>query len=493
MTVADAAWWKYDRSSTFEVCSAMSTDPDQSKALQREVLKSESYRMIAVICLLSAGLVLVIARLVITQKTGLLIAGVVVLAFAIAYEAFMLSYVRSRLRNNDKFPTAVLALNLLVETQMPTLALVLLIQTGLMSPNRALVAPAMIAYFFFIIVSTLRLSPVLCLLTGLLSASGYVAVGLYASRSNPDLDWTFGSFALPYYFVYGLLIFASGGVAAFVAERLRVHVPAALREAELQNELERVNHDLDIARSIQQGLMPNEPPGLEEFEIAGWNQPADQTGGDYFDWQELPGGRVAVSLADATGHGIGPALVSASCRAYARASLLANGRDGVLDRLNQLLAEDLPSNRFVTFAVVFLDPSNFNVQVLSAGHGPILWYRRVSDKVESIEAQGIPLGMIAAFQYDKATEGRLEQGDFLALVTDGFFEWENPEGEQYGLQRLDEILRESRDLPAADVIERLRESVADFCKGTKQMDDLTAVILKRKVRSPGGNNGQSST
>jgi sigma-B regulation protein RsbU (phosphoserine phosphatase) len=78
------------------------------------------------------------------------------------------------------------------------------------------------------------------------------------------------------------------------------------------------------------------------------------------------------------------------------------------------------------------------------------------------------------------------------LVTDGFFEWENPEGEQYGLARLDETLRVSHDLSAGDVIGRLRESVADFCKGTTQMDDLTAVILKRKNRSPGAGNGQSS-
>jgi serine phosphatase RsbU (regulator of sigma subunit) len=100
--------------------------------------------------------------------------------------------------------------------------------------------------------------------------------------------------------------------------------------------------------------------------------------------------------------------------------------------------------------------------------------------------------MISAFQYDKATEGRLEPGDFLALVTDGFFEWENPEGEQYGLTRLDEILRESHELSAENVIGRLRESVAEFCKGTTQMDDLTAVILKRKNGSPAAGIGQSS-
>ena len=85
-----------------------------------------------------------------------------------------------------------------------------------------------------------------------------------------------------------------------------------------------MNHDLDIARSIQQDLLPAQSPSLENFDVAGWNEPANQTGGDYFDWQTLPDGRLAISLGDATGHGIGPALVSALCRAYARASLVVD-------------------------------------------------------------------------------------------------------------------------------------------------------------------------
>src|SRR5262249_15757367 len=161
---------------------------------------------------------------------------------------------------------------------------------------------------------------------------------------------------------------------------------------------------LDIARSIQQGLLPTHSPRLDEFDVAGWNQPADQTGGDYFDWQSLPDGQLAISLGDASGHGIGPALVSASCRAYAPASFLADGKqDGLLDRLNFMLTEDLSSNRFITFVVVFLDPISSQIKVLSAGHGPIMVYRYVTDKIENLEAQGIPLGMLAGIKYGLAT------------------------------------------------------------------------------------------
>src|SRR5262247_3095446 len=160
------------------------------------------------------------------------------------------------------------------------------------------------------------------------------------------------------------MIAAGGLVSAIVARQNRDHVFAALRKSEVERGLERVNRDLDIARSIQQGLLPSRSPSVSGFEIAGWNQPAEQTGGDYFDWQTLPDGRLAISLGDATGHGIGPALVTASCRAYARARFLSGDTEGLLDQLNRFLSDDLPENRFVTFAVILLDPAGSRVTVL---------------------------------------------------------------------------------------------------------------------------------
>jgi serine phosphatase RsbU (regulator of sigma subunit) len=116
---------------------------------------------------------------------------------------------------------------------------------------------------------------------------------------------------------------------------------------------------------------------------------------------------------------------------------------------------------------------------IPAGHGPILWYNYATDKIENLEAQGIPLGMIAGVQYSHATEVCLANRDLLVLVTDGFYEWENPEGEQFGMKRLEAVIRESRDYPSAEVISRLHQCVMKFCGGTKQQDDLTAVIIRR--------------
>jgi len=455
-------------------------------AFNRATLKSESYRIVGVLCLLLLLLLFVIVRgLAIRYSPQLLASEALILVAVIVGEITMLQFVRRALRNETKIPLAVRVIDVLVETQVPTIALLLLIESRVLSPRQALVAPTILLYLLFIILSTLRLNPILSVLTGLSSALGYLTMVLLVESVYPSSTTDAAIFPLRVYFVYAGMILVSGIVAALVANEIRKHVRAALREAELQAELERMNHDLGIAQSIQQGLLPSSAPKLDRFEIAGWNQPADQTGGDYFDWQQLPDGRLAISLGDATGHGIGPALVSTSCRAYARASVLAgNEQNGLLNRLNQLLADDLSANRFVTFVVVFLDPARAEVKVLSAGHGPILYYRRAADAIENLEAQGIPLGMIASISYEHASERQLEPGDMLVLVTDGFYEWEDPDEQQFGMARLENVIRESRDYSAQEVIACLRTAVETFCKGTKQQDDLTAVVIKRKLDPP---------
>ena len=455
----------------------MGAEAVKSKAFERAALKSESYRVLGILILLAAMLLFVIARAIVTGKYLLVTIQAAILILIAAHEANLWRAIKNALKGDGEVRSQKWVWNVFIESQIPTIALFVLIATRWFTPYQILVAPIVLVYFLLIILSTLRLNPTLTLLTGILSSLGYLFVVFYTTLGAPPEP---GAFHPVVYFVYAGTILAGGIVAALVAGEIRIHVSAALREAELQKRLEQVTHDLEVAKSIQQGLLPQDSPDLEEFEIAGWNQPADQTGGDYFDWQSLPDGRIAISLADATGHGIGPALVGTSCRAYARASFLVGGaQNGVLENLNGLLARDLSANRFVTYAVVFLDPKSGDVKVLSAGHGPILWYKHKENKIENLDAHGIPLGMIDGVKYSHATEGSLETGDILALVTDGFYEWTNPEGEEFGLTRLENVIRESHDQSAEKIIEKLRAAVEAFCRGTKQQDDLTAVILRR--------------
>ena len=460
----------------------MSDKAVKSRAFQRASLQSESYRTAGLLCLLGVLTIFVVARGVSTGDLKVLILQFVFLGLVIAHEVFMWRAIKRALRDETEVAPDKWVLNVFLESQIPTVALFLLLGGPWLSPFQALVAPAVLVYFLLIILSTLRLSPTLTMLTGVLSAAGYLLVTFYTMFRYQNSEAHSGTLPAAVYYIYAALILIAGIVAAVVAGRIRTHVAAALREAELNSQLAQINHDLDIARSIQQDLLPAESPKLKDFEVAGWNEPANQTGGDYFDWHSLPDGRLAISLGDATGHGIGPALVSALCRAYARASLVVeNNHHNVLDRLNTLLAEDLSTNRFVTFAVVFLDPKKSEVEVLSAGHGPILWYKDATGELENLEAHGIPLGMIAGVGYDKATVRRLAPNDMIVLVTDGFYEWENPRGEEFGLKRLEAVIREWHELSAKEIIAKLRFAVEDFCQGTEQKDDLTAVILKRNA------------
>jgi serine phosphatase RsbU (regulator of sigma subunit) len=185
--------------------------------------------------------------------------------------------------------------------------------------------------------------------------------------------------AHPVYLAYSGILALTADAGMVVSREIRKHVREAAEEAAAHERAEvqvsRMEHDLSIARDIQAGLLPRNPPEIDGFDIAGMNRPADQTGGDYYDWQELPDGRLAVVLADVSGHGIGPALVMAVCRAYARSTAPTSPDPaGLVTRLNQLIHGDLPGDRFITFVVAVLDP-NGTVQLVSAGHGPTLLYR----------------------------------------------------------------------------------------------------------------------
>jgi serine phosphatase RsbU (regulator of sigma subunit) len=277
-----------------------------------------------------------------------------------------------------------------------------------------------------------------------------------------------------------IILLIGGLIAAAVAGQIHKHVEAALREAETKRKLEAVEHDLQVARSIQQSLLPKERPQIPGFDIAGWNQPADDTGGDYFDWKAQRDGKLVVSLADVTGHGIGPALVAAICHAYARSSFsMDHDLMGAFEHINQALSADLQTGRFVTFVAAVCRPDSSELQILSAGHGPLFIYSCSEDRFIDVSPQAVPFGILPFLRSDPPAQLRLGSGDLVILPTDGFFEWENDQGEQFGVERMEEVIRASRQLAPPDIIAQLYGAVTKFSNGTKQQDDLTAVIIKR--------------
>jgi serine phosphatase RsbU (regulator of sigma subunit) len=457
----------------------------QSVAFKRATLQSERSRIIGLLILLSASALLVLFRASISTNQAekrVVPKAIFLVVVVIAYEGLMLKRVGRKIQESQDFPRWFWGVNFFIETLLPTGLLFLLTESPYLGPYRALVAPAVLTYFLGMILSTLRLSPQLSRLTGLYSAGGYLAVAAYTFWNYPRPNIYPSGFGLEVILTYAAMLLIGGFVAGAVAGEIRKHVLAALREAETRRLMEKMEHDLNVARSIQQGLMPAQPPPAEHFDIAGWNLSADQTGGDYFDWQTLPDGRIVVTLGDSTGHGIGPALVATACRAYSRACFLSGQEiSKVLDRINDLLVADLPQERFVTFVAALVDPIRFQIQLLSAGHGPLLLYTAADQRIQNINPQGIPLGLLAGVPIDLPLQIDVAPGDILLLVTDGFFEWVNAQDEQFGVERMEEVIRAHCHRPAEELISTLYGAVLKFAAGTQQLDDLTAVVVKRKT------------
>jgi sigma-B regulation protein RsbU (phosphoserine phosphatase) len=243
----------------------------------------------------------------------------------------------------------------------------------------------------------------------------------------------------------------------------------------------RIERDLDLAREIQRGLLPRVGLTLDGFTVAGWNQPADKTGGDYYDWLPLPDGRAIVTLADVTGHGIGPAMIVSACRAYMRASAgdVRASLGDTLTRVNHLLHQDVGEGRFVTAAVGLIDPGSGTMDLISAGQAPILFVRGATGEVDVWPADTVPLGILDPFPETPARTIEFAPGDQLVLVTDGFFEWANASRELFGFDRLSESVARHRGESPSELIRRLHADVLAFAGGTPQTDDLTALIIRR--------------
>jgi serine phosphatase RsbU (regulator of sigma subunit)/integral membrane sensor domain MASE1 len=272
-------------------------------------------------------------------------------------------------------------------------------------------------------------------------------------------------------------------VAGILADRDFVVLSAVNREASTRIEKERFQRDLAIARDIQQGLLPTRPPTVAGFDIAGWNEPADETGGDYFDFVPLSGGRLAVAIADVTGHGIGAALVVAEVRALFRAEILRTpDLLTAVAHVHRLIAGDLSVDRFVTACFAVVSEEQGTVSFLSAGHGPILSYSRARGEVIEHPPHGLPLGFMPDPSYADSTTISLAPGDVFLLLTDGFFEWTNRGGQPFGVERIREFLAAHHDLPARSLVDGLRQAVVDFSGGTPQADDLTAIVVRRMAQ-----------
>ncbi|MFI5401668.1 MAG: PP2C family protein-serine/threonine phosphatase [Planctomycetota bacterium] len=448
-------------------------------ALRLALQKSEGRRLAVLLALVA---VIVVVGLVRHFTHGRALGGAAyaptlgLLGFAVAYVVVLLVVVRRANARGDLLPVRLWVFSVVLESLLPTVAILILQIWSALPPLEALTSPALVQYGTLILLSSLRMRPNLCLLSGLVSALGHAALFFHAA--------TAGGHEIPagecaYYLSYPVYLALMGIAAAIVTSAVRTYFLASLREAATRRSLDRMEDEMEAARGIQQGLLPEGPPSFEGYDIAGWNRPADRTGGDYYDWQLLPDGRLAVLIADVSGHGLGPALLMAVCRAYARASLPAGPElASSLGRVNTLLHRDVSDGRFVTLAAAVLGKDG-GFDLLSAGHGPIVLYRARDQSFEIVGANGAPLGILEEGVFRAAHRFEMMQGDVLLFVTDGFVETRRADGQLYETDRLCACLRANATLPADQLIAKLEADVSAFAPGVTQADDMTAVAIRR--------------
>jgi serine phosphatase RsbU (regulator of sigma subunit) len=250
----------------------------------------------------------------------------------------------------------------------------------------------------------------------------------------------------------------------------RRHAEQALRATEVK---------LRMARQIHQKLFPAAAPVLPGFDIAGASYSAEATGGDYFDYLPMPDGCLGIAIADASGHGFGPALLMASTRAYLRA--LSQTRPSVADILtlaNRFLAEEVGEDCFVTLFLARLDPRTRSFAYANAGH-PSGFVLDPQGAVKSLLAStAFPLGIDPEGAFAGATELRLEPGETVLLLTDGISEACSADDVPFGTERALEVVRRHRERPAQEIAAALHRAVRDFCQDQTLIDDVTAIVLK---------------
>lgn len=260
----------------------------------------------------------------------------------------------------------------------------------------------------------------------------------------------------------------AAGAIRDVTEQRRAE--EALRESRAQ---------LLAAQKIQKHLLPDGPPALAGFDIAGFAHPSVFAGGDFFDYLRMLGGYTGFVIGDVSGHGFASALLMASAQAFLRSLAQTCATIGeILVRANRFIIEQTKEEDFVTLLLARLDPKTRSLSYSNAGHPP----GYVLDSSGAVRAEltstALPLGVLEDAEFPSGEPVAIQSGDTVLLLTDGILEAESPDGGRFGTERALEVVRLHLQEPAREILDKLHRAVLDFAHREEPSDDLTAVLIK---------------
>jgi sigma-B regulation protein RsbU (phosphoserine phosphatase) len=249
-----------------------------------------------------------------------------------------------------------------------------------------------------------------------------------------------------------------------------------------------MERELQMALSVQTGLLPDQVPQLPGWEFATCWKPAKEVSGDFYDFIHLDSAGhtlfsnealMGMLIADVTDKGMPAALFMAFTRSILRASLhqIASPAEGIT-QANQLTCHESHQSLFVTLFYAQLSPASGDMTYVNAGHDPPLLYRAARDTLEQLSSTGIPIGIDEVFTYQQERI-KLSPGDFLVSYTDGVTEAFNPANEEFGMDRLEKIVLAHKNASAADLAAAVENAVIEFSPRGTQSDDITIVVTKR--------------
>ena len=253
-------------------------------------------------------------------------------------------------------------------------------------------------------------------------------------------------------------------------------VPALEQEIRYR---ERIEHELQVARRIQQASLPKEVPEFEGWEISPYYRPAREVGGDFYDFHLLSEGNLGLVVGDATGKGVPAALVmSTTCGMLRLAAHSYSSPGEMLQRVNEALFPNIPPNMFVTCFYSILDPSSGRLVYANAGHS-LPSVRRGGGDAEELRVRGMPLGLMPGMEYEEK-EVVLESGEAALFYSDGLVEAHDPRGEMFGVPRLRRYVAEhGEERSLGDFL--LEELYSFMGEGWEQEDDITLLTLERSA------------
>ena len=270
-----------------------------------------------------------------------------------------------------------------------------------------------------------------------------------------------------------LLFNAQAGLIAMAVQNHRL-----IRETLAAREMQ---HELQTARQIQLGLLPESPMRHAGIELAGISEPSSRVGGDYFDFLPVDMNRCALVVGDVSGHGIGPALIMSNVRAHLRSLLITRKKlSGLYGFMNRALCEDLTNGMFVALFVATYDASTRQLEFQNAGQVPPLIYSPADDRFFQIETNAPALGVIDDISAGPCPTTTMNEGDYLLCVTDGVTEAPNEVGGLYGDERVRTILRQYAREGARpeQIVDALREDVRQYMGDVPPRDDITIIAAR---------------